>query len=241
MRTANKLFPLLTVTMRRICFLALVVIANSCASSGPAIKEALPIAVPKQAITAIRSDTYRFDWYKEVRPVRTDLERCAADAIEGHFPDLRYISREAFTKAAFPDLPADLAPTDIRHIRVLLENSTFQQRLAPLNLRYIVYMGGNTEIEAVHSWVELGGYMAATAAGASKWKKDTHVSAVVFDLQNPFKTVSAERRTEGTSWVAGLFPFIIGAAAGTEEQACREIGGQLVRILAEAMKMEEQE
>jgi hypothetical protein len=64
-------------------------LATGCASSGPESAEKSQAQSPKQAITVIRSDTFQFDWGKEIRPVRADLERCAADAIERHFPDLR--------------------------------------------------------------------------------------------------------------------------------------------------------
>ncbi len=188
----------------------------------------------------IRSETFRFNWYNEVRPVRADLEHCVSDAIEERFPDLRYISRQTFSDTAFPDLPSESAPTDLRHIRVLLEDPTFRKRLETLNLRYIVYVGGHTEIVGAHSWIGIGGYMAATVVGMSEWKKDTKVNALVFDLKSPLDTISAEEHIEGTSWVAGLFPFIFGTPASTESRAWRDIGERLVATLAAARQLEAQ-
>lgn len=218
----------------------LAMLAAGCAASGTAPADSSRAGSPKQAITVIRSETFLFDWDKEIRPVRADLERCAANAIEKHFPDLRYISREDFTKTAFPNLPSEAAPTDLRYLRLVLESPTIRQRLEPTNLRYIVYVGGHTEIEASHSWVMIGGYMAATAAGFSTWEKDTDVNALVFDLLNPKDTSRSDEHSEGTSWVAGLFPFVIGMPTSSESRACNEIGKQLVNTLAAARRLEEQ-
>jgi hypothetical protein len=228
------------ITTRSISWSLLAMLAAGCASSGPGAANDSQARPLKQAITVIRSDAFHFDWDKEIRPVRADLERCAANAIEEHFTDLRYISRKEFTKTAFPDLPGDSAPTDLRYIRLVLDSPTVRQRLEPLNLRYIVYVGGHTEIEASHSWVIIGGYMAATAAGVSTWAKGTEVDALVFDLQNPQRTTSAEDHEHGTSWVAGLFPFIVGMPTGSENRACKEIGEQLVHTLSAARNLETQ-
>lgn len=218
-----------------------VLLVAGCASSGPELAEKSQAQSPKQAITVIRSDTFQFDWGKEIKPVRADLERCATNAIETHFPDLHFVSREEFTKTAFPDLPINSAPTDLRYIRVVLDSPTVRQRLEQLNLRYIVYVGGHTEIAASHSWVMIGGYMAATAAGISTWEKETEVSALVFDLKNPRGTTRTEDRGEGTSWVAGLFPFIIGMPTSSEHRACKQLGEQLVHTLSAARNLEKQE
>lgn len=218
----------------------LAMLVAGCAASGTEPMESSKARPPKQAITVIRSNTFLFDWDKEIRPVRANLERCAATAVNKHFPDLRYISRADFIKTAFPNLPIDSAPTDLRYVRVVLESPTIRHRLEPINLRYIIYVGGKTEIEASHSWVVVGGYMAATAAGFSTWEKDTDVNALVFDLQNPKNATRSEEHSEGTSWVAGLFPFVIGMSTASENRACNEIGKQLVNTLAAARRLEQQ-
>lgn len=235
------MFRRLVKVYRSISWPLVAVLAAGCASSASEIADSSQPRSPMEAFTVIRSETFRFEWYKEVRPVRAELERCAIDAIEEHLPGLRYISRETFTKTAFPNLPSDSAPTDLRHIRNLLDNSIFGQRIEPLNLRYIIYVGGHTEIEETHAWELVGGYMAATAVGMSKWKKDTDVSALVFDLRSPLDSVSTEKHSEGTSWVAGLFPIIIGMPTSAESRACRDIGEQLANTLAAAKDLEMQQ
>lgn len=224
--------------LRAFHLLLFTALAAGCASSDPVVVAQPQAAVAKPAITVLRSDSFRFDWDREISPVKVDLERCAREAIEGHFPELRYISKAAFRRTAFPNLPDDAAAFELRNVRTLLDSPVFRERLQSMHLRYIVYVAGHTEVEREHSWVGIGGYMAATFAGASIWNKDTTVSAVVLDLQNPMDDRGAEDHTTGTSWVAGLFPFIIGAPAGTERRACREIGEQLVAVLAEARRME---
>jgi len=226
--------------LRTVCVLVFAAFTVGCASVSTSVEAGQQPASEKWAITVLRTDSFRFDWDREISPVKVDLERCARKAIQDHLPELRYISRSAFTGMAFPNLPSEVAPIELRNIRTLLDSPVFTQRIRSMNLRYIIYVGGHTEIKESHAWVEIGGYMAATMVGGSTWEKDTKVSAVVLDLQNPAVTHAVEEHETGTSWVAGLFPLIIGAPASTEARACRDIGEQVVRVLKEAQSMEKQ-
>jgi len=192
----------------------------------------------RQGITVVRSDKFEFDWNSDIDPIEADLEHCATQAIDKAFPDLVYISREKFSQRAFPNLPADAVPLKLRDMRVLLDSRKFRERIEPLNLRYIVYVSGHTHKVSSHDWATIGGYMAATFIGMSTWERKTDASALVFDLKNPESTVDVESSAEGTGWVAGLFPIIVGAPATTEYQACRIVAEQLVLMLAQARKLE---
>ena len=129
----------------------------------------------------------------------------------------------------------------LKSIRVLIEDPEFQKRLNSLNLRYIVYVGGHTEMEAEHAWAGVGGYMAATVAGMSTWEKETDVIALVLDLKSNSPVSRTQSHAEGSGWVAGVFPFIAGIPADTEGQACRHIGAQVAQLITEVRTLEVQQ
>ena len=223
--------------LKSLVFLPFVV---GCGATDPKSHDEAGAYAPKEGITAIRSNDFFFDWETEIDPVRADLEGCVADAVSDRFPDLRYIPREAFCDAAFPNLPQGAAPLDLKSMSVLLDNEQFRKRLDSLNMRYIVYVSGYTEIHESHAWELVGGYMAATAIGMSEWSKSTDASAIVFDLKHRSESARAAAHTSGTSWVAGIFPFILGAPADTEGRACRAVGVEVVSTIEAARTAERQ-
>lgn len=217
-------------------------LAASCAGTGAKNNTERSVQSPRQGVAIFRSSTFHFSWYRDVEPVEANLERCVTDAIGENFAGLQYIPRSQFCKVAFPNLPVESAPLQLESIRVLLEEPKFQKRLQSMNLRYIIYVGGKTEtLAADHWWVGGGGYMAATAVGASWWEKESYVSALIFDLQNTGDSQTVEQTTAGTSWVGGLLPFAVGMPANTEDRACRNIGERVVEALTTARNMEVQQ
>lgn len=214
--------------------------AMLCIGCASTAKEPNATTTVKETVVVVRAESFRFDWYKDIEPVKADLERCAAEAITDNFDDLRYLPRDDFARVVFPNLPTEAAPLSLKSMRVLIEDPVFRGRLHRLNLRYIIYVGGHTEIEAEHAWVGIGGYMAATVAGMSSWEKDTDVTAVVLDLKSPSLASQVQSHSEGSSWVAGVFPFIAGIPADTEAQACRHIASRIAQLIAEAKTLEAQ-
>jgi hypothetical protein len=208
----------------------------------PAAQTPGEVAHLKESVAVVRTKTFRFDWHKDIEPVEADLERCAADAIKSAFDDLKYLPQDQFSRAVFPNLPAEAAPLSLKSMRVLIEDTDFRERLNQLNLRYIVFIGGHTEIgEAEHLWVGGGGYMAATAVGMTRWDKETDVSALVLDLKHHSDVSRLYSHTEGTSWVAGVLPFVAGVPADTESEACREIASQIAELINDVKTLEAQQ
>jgi hypothetical protein len=217
--------------------LVLFVVA-SCATSEPQSRDP-PAPEPKRpAITVIRSRTFWFDWNREVKAAEPEIERSIGEAIRRQLPELRYISREQFARAVFPEFTPEAAPLQLKSMRVLLKSPDFRERIEPLNLRYIVYVCGRTEIEAEHKWIYVMVYPYWGYVGRSKWDKETMLRAVLFDLQHPAAAKRATEFEEGTSWVAGVWPVVLGPQADTAGEARKELGEQLVQIIKKARETE---
>ena len=99
-------------------------------------------------------------------------------------------------------------------------------------------MGGRTEIEAEHAWGGIGAHGFGTVVGRSVWDKETVLSALVFDLQNPSRLERATQAAEGTAWVAAVFPLVVGLPSNTEGRAAQKLGEQLIQTLAAAREKE---
>lgn len=192
----------------------------------------------KDAFTAIRSDSFHFDWDSEIDPINDSFEHCIADAVSNRLPDLRYVSRDTFTQEMFPNLPQESAPLDLKSMTVLLGSEQFHERLNTLNMRYIIYVTGYTEIKESHTWLAVFGYRFVTGVGMSEWDKETDVSTVVFDLKSSAELERTSNRTAGKSWIAGIFPIVVGVPANTEDAACHAVGIEIASVIEAARTAE---
>ena len=69
--------------------------------------------------------------------------------------------------------------------------------------------------------------------------KETEVTALVLDLKRQSTSHSVAASAKGTSWVGGLFPFVLGMPADTEARACRAVGAEVVATIEAAKRAEE--
>jgi hypothetical protein len=208
--------------------LALLLVLASCGTSGQPDDAPAESDSDRAAFTVICSRTFVFDWEKQLKPIAPHFERELGESVQRKRPELRYLPRDQFCRAVFPNLPAEAAPLELKSLRSLLEKPEFRERLDRLNLRYIVYLGGQTEIDENHYWI--GIYLII--GGVSTWEKKSELNAVIFDLRRPNGTRSLSGTAAGTAWVAGVLPIVVGAPAHTEDRACEQISSALLQALA---------
>src|SRR5215468_4103277 len=83
----------------------------------------------------------------EGRAVEGELVGCIRDGIRRAHPELRVVPPDDFRRLAFPDLPPDAAPRSPHYLGMLLDNAAFRERIAPLNLHYLIAIGGETRVK----------------------------------------------------------------------------------------------
>lgn len=167
-------------------------------------------------------------------PLNIDLFRCATRQLHEKYPRVRLIAQREFVKQAFPDLDPKAAPVSPESLELLLDNATLQSRIAPLNIRYVVYGGTLNDIEIVWQGIGCAGGMgtgAAICAGGGEWKKRSSYDVVVIDLKRQRESRAANAAS-GTSWNVTVLPlFIVGWKSPTEARACSGLGSDVLQLL----------
>lgn len=162
----------------------------------------------------------------EAHAVEAEIVGCLSRPLRATHPNLRIVSPEEFRRTTFPDLAPDAAPRSPRYLLLLLHHPTFRERITPLNLRYLIVVGGRTDQEMG------GGCVSGPGAGACivLWERNSQFGAVVLDLKEGRSPEEIQVSVEGTAWL--FLPFPIGLPAPTESRACEDLGQRIAQFLS---------
>ena len=171
------------------------------------------------------------------------VESCITGAIEKQQPGLRIVPSREFIRVAFPDLPAGAAPTDMKYLGVVLPHPLFKERIAPLNLRYLIAVSGGTESDRSGGTISGAAPRAFAVIGGYVWDRKSTFHAIIIDLRSAQPAVQAHSVSEGRAWLFFIMPspIVVGAPAFTETRACAELGAAIGSFLAGAERPDAQE
>ena len=184
-----------------------------------------------ETIVLLRSPRFLFHWDHDVRATRVDPIACARQGLIDAGVADSVLSEETFKQTAFSDLPSNAAPTDPESIRLLLTHPALLARIAPLNLRYIVYAMSKTEVrDTFESWSGFVDAYSATVVGWKSWNQSSEFSFLVIDAKAVKDVASDDSREDGIGWwTAGMVvvPFVLGYESPTEQAACDDMALKL--------------
>lgn len=155
-----------------------------------------------------------------------DFSNCVGKVLKSN-SGLKVISEPEFIDEFYPWFEPRVAPKSLARLKRLLEEPILNKKLNELNIRYMVWLDGQTH--TVDSSGSMGcaiGPGGAGCFGFSSWDDESTYEAVVWDL-NTFKEkgrVSVD--SEGTSYIVGIvipLPFM----ARVQNEACVGIGKQV--------------
>lgn len=169
----------------------------------------------------------------EERAGADEIADCIGKVIRRAYPTLRIVPRDEFRRAAFPDLDPEAAPKSPDYLTLLLDHPVFRERIAPLGVRYLIFVGGRTEQQ--HNWggIECGaGYGGAACLGVVVWDRTSRLAASILDLKQTRSAGEMHAAASGHPWLAILGILPLGLPAFTESRACEDLGGNIARFLA---------
>jgi hypothetical protein len=185
-------------------------------------------------VAVVSSSQWTFNWQtKDV--AETDLANCLGDALAEAYPELVVIPETTFVQTIFPDLPAALAPRSPEYIKLALTHPDVRERIATLNLKYLVYVAGTREME--RNWRDLevacvGGYNVAWCGGGIILEQTSRLTAVIIDVETTRELNSIRASDSGTSWIVMPFlPITVWHMTDTREPSCQELSHELVYAL----------
>ena len=153
--------------------------------------------------------------------------QCVEDAMAQGREGLRVIPRNEFVDLLFPWFEPRTAPAETKNLAKLMARPGVAEKIAEQNIRYIVWLAGDTEKVAG------GGSMSCAAGpggggcfGFAWWQKDADYDASVWDLDGLESAGTVSTDVSGKSFMPALvipLPFI----ARTQARACHTLADQL--------------
>lgn len=162
---------------------------------------------------------------------------CISEALHEAHPMLRIVPPDEFRRAAFPDLRPEEAPLNPEELASLVKQAAFKERIAPLGIRYLVSVWGETTVSPGPSKAWAIGFLSYLRAEGFR---HSSLNASVLDLKEGLVAgnlqVSAGESSEVTLY--SFVPFI--KIAVTEGPACDKLGQAVTKFLSDENPPEEE-
>ena len=158
--------------------------------------------------------------------------QCVGKDIRRHRPGQRIISFDEFRRTAFPRLTASTAPRRPEFLELMFRDAAFRQRIEPLNLKYVAFIGGVTETSAPRGG---GVCVIGPISGCvivRHWDKHSRIAAKILDVERVETVGETKTGSKGTSWFALVGVLPMGEKADTELKACQDLGARIAGFLS---------
>ncbi|HSN51524.1 MAG TPA: hypothetical protein VLS87_03260 [Woeseiaceae bacterium] len=152
---------------------------------------------------------------------------CIEDALARGSKGLRVIPHKQFIDSLFPWFEPRTAPAETKGLPKLMERPGVAERIAEQNVRYIVWLDGDTDRVAGGGSLSCAvGPGGGGCFGFAWWQNDADYNAAVWDLKGLQSAGSVTADVSGTSFLPALvvpIPLIARARAA----ACKGLADQL--------------
>lgn len=201
---------------------------------------------PKDAIAIIVTAPVKDEY---LSGLENQVAGCVQSAIGEIHRDIRIILPNEFRKLVFPNLTMEQIPAGYFSWRSLLQDPTFDAKIAPLGLRYVLAVDTEegrrlTEVDWTAATSMLGG--PGPTLNAS-WENSVLFETIVADAKNhriagAVHAYAAGKSGAGLSLMTSPFPFLLphGMPSFPFGVACRGLGEGLAKFLADENREEAQ-
>lgn len=152
---------------------------------------------------------------------------CVEDALARGSGGLRVIPHRQFVDSLFPWFEPRTAPVETKGLPKLMERPGVAERIAEQNVRYIIWLDGDTDRVAGGGSLSCAvGPGGGGCFGFAWWQNDADYNAAVWDLKGLESAGSVTTDVSGTSFLPALvipIPLIARARAA----ACKGLADQL--------------
>lgn len=164
---------------------------------------------------------------------REKVARCVRRGLVRSRPGLRVLPPEKFWRSVFSGFPITDASTQPEPMTLLLQNARFRARIAPLQLRYLVVVGGSTTTISVGGDSEGWSCGYFGCFGSTEFEQETRMAATVFDVAQPgrWREVTASHDQRGFFAVIFILPLYV--PARTVSPACRTVATEILHAMDE--------
>lgn len=217
-------------TWRNFLLLALSAFAQAACSTTPEFAATEPVAAEaKPAIVVIDSPRWDFRWAAEWSDAETGLSECLSRELAAVQNDYDLVPVDEFKRAVFPHLSAELAPDSPQYIKLALTRADVRDRLEANQIKYLIYIGGTTEVS--HDWGDITcgfSYAGGGCAGLVVSNQVSDVSAIIMAIDASEPTTTVQSVYQGKNWLAVVGILPIWNRAPTRQAACESLAGKII-------------
>jgi len=175
---------------------------------------------------------------EEAHELETKIGNCVAKAMGKANRRLRIISADEFRGTAFPGMSFTGAPHSPEYLSRLLGHPAFLARIAPLGLRYLIIVDGESTSDSSGEILCGGGYGGGGCFGLKIWDKSSRMEAHILDIKASTTTAEVTAAAQKTAWLAVIGIIPIGMPAFPVSEACATLGEQIADFFAQNTKPE---
>jgi hypothetical protein len=218
--------------------LATALLAIGCTTSEVlGVRDVPPMGIGPQEAIAVLLRQFSGKFSGDFIAKEKEIVSCISDSILKAHPNLQIIPADEVRRAAFPDLAPEEIPLSPESLTLLLQGPQLRDRMAQMNVRYLIVVGGSTQ-EKAGPW----GYgSGGVGAVGGSWDRRAHLSAALVDVrQNSVREVEVTATGHAFFGIVGAggegggmaFPIII--PAFPESRACSDLGEAVAQLLVGA-------
>ena len=154
-----------------------------------------------------------------------DFASCVGRKMAGK--ELLIVDQSTFIDTMYPWFEPRVAPKSLGRLRRLLKEPLLAKQIQDLNIRYMVWLDGQTEtVDRAGSMSCSIGPGGAGCFGFTSWDKESAYEAVVWDIKTLKEIGRVRVDSQGTSYLVGvLVPVPI--LSPVQDDACASLGAQL--------------
>jgi hypothetical protein len=170
-------------------------------------------------ISIITSDYYR------------EISDCIEKELKKNIPEAKFISGSEFRKALYPWAEPSTAPKNEKEFANLLNKPLVLERVKNLGIKFIIYVSTSAKIDQSGKLVGIVGIEGGGGVvGYHSEKRETEITATVFDVNKAVAMGEANTHSEGKDGVIGIgipIPFF----SFPTSKACNETAKNISNIL----------
>lgn len=161
-----------------------------------------------------------------------DFIQCIGQRITGGDDSIGVIGEVEFINALYPWFEPRTAPLAVQNIDTLMQIAPVADRLAEMNLQYMVWIDGTTiETNSSGSMTCGVGPGGAGCFGFGTWGNESNYEATIWDINGRAEVGRMAAATSGQSYMpAVIVPIPI--IAPVQDTACDSLGDQLLKYLS---------
>jgi len=177
-----------------------------------------------------------------------DFIDCVHESLGDDDAGLRVIPQREFIDGMYPFFEASTAPANVNAISRLTHDPTARERMAEMNVRYIVWVGGDTQtVDKSGSFSCTIGPGGGGCFGWASWTDRGTYNAKIWDIKNGVETGTFNVDSTGTSHLVGVV-LPVPLLARVESEACEAMaqrvslavdGGEAPSLLRQAQSQED--